>query len=311
MELTSALTVQDVAKRLHVSKGTVYNLVNSGNLGYYKVGRKLRFTESAITDYIKRFQSEDISLLPDALPVADPVSVRRSREGFIICGQDLLLDVLSNYIHLHGIPALRYYIGSYDSLICLYKDKVSVASTHLWDGAKDEYNVAFVKRLLAGTPVVIIHMACRTQGFYVRKGNPKRLGTWRDLLRDDVSIVNREYGSGSRVLLDENLKLLGVYGNSVKGYNKRVNSHLAVASAVSGGQADVGVGIEKVARQVDNIEFIPLKQERYDIVYKKENENSPEIKTMLQIITSPAYHQEITNVGGYDTTEMGSLVAVL
>ncbi|MDR1605010.1 MAG: helix-turn-helix transcriptional regulator [Gracilibacteraceae bacterium] len=309
MEPTNALTAQDVAERLHVSKGTVYNLVNSGSLGHYKVGRKLRFTESAVTDYIKRFQSEDLSLLPDTFPWSDPGSVRRSRESFIICGQDLLLDVLSNYMHLHNIPALRYYIGSYDSLICLYKNKVSVASTHLWDGAKDEYNIAFVKRLLAGTPVVIIHMACRTQGFYVRKGNPKQINTWRDLLRSDVVLINREYGSGSRVLLDEKLKLLGVYGNSIKGYNRSVNSHLAIASAISGGQADVGVGIEKVARQVDNIEFIPLKRERYDIVYKKENENLPEIQIMRQIIASPAYRQEITNVGGYDTAEMGNLVA--
>lgn len=181
----------------------------------------------------------------------------------------MILDILSNYMRLHNIPALRAYIGSYDSLVSLYRNKINVASTHLWDSDTDQYNVPYVRRLLPGVPTVIIHLTCRIQGLYVAKGNPKGIMTWADFGRDDITMINREYGAGSRVLLDENLKLLGIYGSAIKGYKKENQSHLAVASAISSGQADVAVGNEKMARQVDNIDFIPLKKERYDLVVKK------------------------------------------
>ena len=209
----------------------------------------------------------------------------------------------------HGIPALRAYIGSYDSLMLLYKNKVNVASSHLWDSETDEYNVPYVKRLLPGIPTVVIHLTCRMQGLYVQKENPKAIKGWADFGRGDITMINREHGAGSRVLLDESLKLLGISGSSVRGYNNERPSHLALASAVSGGKADVAVGIEKIARQVDNIDFIPMKKERYDLVIKKETMQSPEIQTLMNIIKSVAFKQEFTNIGGYDTTDMGKVVA--
>jgi putative molybdopterin biosynthesis protein len=109
--------------------------------------------------------------------------------------------------------------------------------------------------------------------------------------------------------LDENLKLLGLFGSSIKGYSTEGQTHLAVASSVSGGKADVAVGIEKIARQVDNIDFIPLKKERYDLVVKKEHIDSPEVRTMMDIINSAAFKQEFGNIGGYDTTDMGKIIA--
>jgi putative molybdopterin biosynthesis protein len=147
------------------------------------------------------------------------------------------------------------------------------------------------------------------QGLYVAKGNPKGITTWEDFRRDDITMINREHGAGSRVLLDENLKLLGISGSSVRGYKKETQSHLAVASAVSSGEADVAVGSEKIARQVDNIDFIPLKKERYDLVVKKEDFQTFEIQTMLNIIRSVAFKNEFSNIGGYDTSDMGKIIA--
>jgi len=132
---------------------------------------------------------------------------------------------------------------------------------------------------------------------------------WDDFGRGDITMINREYGAGSRVLLDENLKLLGIYGSSVRGYAAEGQTHLAVASAVSGGKADIAVGIEKIAMQVDGVDFIPMKKERYDLVVRKEHINSPEIRTMMSIITSAAFKQDFGNIGGYDTTGMGKVIA--
>lgn len=313
MSEKKALSTQEVADMLHVSKSTIYDLIRKGEITSYKVGRKVRFTESDVQDYITRSKKGPsvIHSSSNDKPDFSLLGIEKKQDGFIICGQDLILDILSNYMRLHNIPALRAYIGSYDSLVSLYKNKINVASAHLWDSDTDQYNVPYVKRLLPGIPTVIIHLACRMQGLYVAKGNPKGITSWADFGRDDITMINREHGAGSRVLLDENLKLLGIYGSAIRGYKKENQSHLAVASAVSSGEADVAVGNEKIARQVDNIEFIPLKKERYDLVVKKEDFPTYEIQTMMNIIRSTAFKNEFANIGGYDTSDMGKIVAEL
>ena len=307
----NALSAQDVADRLGVSKSTIYNMIKNGEITSYKVGRKVRFTEDDVRNFISRSSASQATQYSqaDAASKFGLADNERIQNGFVICGQDLILDVLSNYMRSYDIPALRAYIGSYDSLMLLYKDKVNVASSHLWDGETDQYNIPYIKRLLPGIPTVAIHLTCRMQGLYVRKGNPKGIQGWEDFRRDDIVMINREHGAGSRVLLDENLKLLGISGSGIKGYATEKTSHLALASAVNGGKADVAVGIEKIAQQVDDIDFVPLKKERYDFVLKKEHMQSHEIQTMLSIIKSAAFKQEFSNIGGYDTTDMGKIVA--
>jgi putative molybdopterin biosynthesis protein len=229
--------------------------------------------------------------------------------GFIICGQDLILDVLSNYMRLNGVAALRAYIGSYEALVSLYQGKVRVATSHLWDGDDNQYNVPFVRRLIPGVPATIVHLVCRMQGLYVAKGNPKKIRSWDDFRRPDITMANREKGAGSRVLLDEHLRLLHVKRSTIHGYETEMQSHLAVASAVSSGQADVAIGTEKIAKQVENIDFVPMQKERYDMVVLQEDLQSPEIQTLLRIIRSEQFKREFDNIGGYDTSDMGQLVA--
>ncbi|MDT8900347.1 substrate-binding domain-containing protein [Anaeroselena agilis] len=310
MDHNKGLSTQQVADILHVSKSTIYDLIKKGEITSYKVGRKVRFTQEDVDDYIARARSlQAASAAKTYLPNDLMVGANQSSQNFIICGQDVILDVLSNYLRLNGISALRAYIGSYDSLVSLYQGKVQVTASHLWDGDTDEYNVPYVRRLLPGIPAVVIHLTCRVQGFYVAKGNPKNIRTWSDLARDDVAMINREKGAGSRVLLDENLRLLGLSGAQINGYYNETSSHLTVASAVSSGEADVAIGNEKIARQVDNIDFIPVKKERYQLIVKKEDLNSHEVMTMLKIIRSATFKKEFANIGGYDTTDIGQIVA--
>ena len=311
MQDKKALSTQEVADLLKVSKSTIYDLIRRGEIQSYKVGRKVRFTEEDVKKYIdlsRESQTTKNAPLTDGTPFNLLGSDKRT-EGFIICGQDLILDVLSNYMRLHNVPALRAYIGSYDGLVSLYRNMVNVTASHMWDSDTDTYNVPYVRRLLPGIPAIVVHLTCRMQGLYIAKGNPKDIHGWSDFGRDDIVMINREQGAGSRVLLDENLKLLGIFGSSIKGYKTETSSHLAVASAISRGEADVAVGNEKIARQVDNIEFIPIKKERYDLVLRKEDLNTPEIQTMLKIIHSAAFKNEFGNIGGYDTTDMGKVVA--
>ena len=124
MDEKKALSTQEVAEVLHVSNSTIYNLVRAGELRAYKVGRKMRFTERDVNDYIAQSQESQSQLLNTLLqkPASDPNA--KAKRDSVLCGQDMILDVLSNHLRHRGIPALRAYIGSYDSLISLYRDEV-------------------------------------------------------------------------------------------------------------------------------------------------------------------------------------------
>ncbi len=314
MDNNSALTTQEVADMLKIAKNTVYELVKRGELNSYKVGRKLRYSLKDVENYIshsKNIQSKSNAIYQQGLNETIATIPNSNQNSFVICGQDLMLDVLSNYVekYTNGVRALRSYRGSYDSLIELYRGNVSIATSHLWDGDSGEYNIPFVRRLLPGIPAIIIHLTYRMQGFYVAKGNPKNILTWSDLKRSDITMINREKGAGSRVLLDENLRLLGIQGSLIKGYDKESQSHLTLASTVGRGEADVAVGTEKIASQVNGIDFIPLKKERYELVIKKDDINLPLMQTVLEIIRSDEFKVEFEKIGGYDTSEMGTIVA--
>lgn len=303
MRNDDGLSVDEVAGILQVSRNTVYSLKNKGSLNSYNVGRKLRFTYADVQAYISASKKV-------RLPGAHPARGPRGEERFVICGQDIILDVLSNYIAQAGIDSLRSYTGSYDALAALYKDEVQVASAHLWDGSSGEYNVDYVRRLLPGTRSVIIRLTCRTQGFYVAEGNPKGIRTWKDLLEPGVTIANREKGAGSRVLLDEHLRLLDADPHAIAGYSEEVRSHIAVASAVARGRADAAVGSEKIACQVEGIDFVPLQKERYDLVVKRENFDSRPVQVMMDVLESGILREEFAGLGGYDTSEMGRIASM-
>ena len=307
-----ALTAADVAKLLKISKNTVYELIKRGDINSYKVGRKIRFTQADVDAYVGA--GKTLQAPPSILPLNNPPyagTLPTVPNDFVICGQDLMLDILSTYLGQQSpsTRALRAYTGSYSSLVALYQNSVHMASAHLWDADANLYNIPHAKSLLPGIPVVIIHLTCRMQGFYVAKGNPKRIHTWEDLTKPGITLINREKGAGSRVLLDEHLRRLGVYGSSIAGYDRETQSHLTVASTVGRGGADVAVGNEKIASQVENIEFIPLQKERYELVVKQEMMETPAVQTVLQILQSREFQMQFEGIGGYDTSEMGKIVA--
>ncbi len=155
----------------------------------------------------------------------------------------------------------------------------------------------------------MVNLACRTQGFYVAKGNPKNINAWEDLTRQDVFIINREKGSGTRILLDGIMRTLNVDAYKLNGYNNEETSHLGVASSISRGLADVGIGNEKAALQVSNIDFIPIQIERYDLVIKKEDLLNPVYRNIISIINSQEFKSEIEGIGGYDLRFTGKIVA--
>lgn len=306
-----ALTPQEVANMLKISKNTVYELIKRRELSGYKVGKKIRVDLKDVENYKNRTRN----VSTDNTSFINILSERSSnkRNNFIICGQDMLLDILSRHIELNlpNTHIFRSYVGSYSGLLALYLGKIQMATAHLWDGDSEQYNIPFVRRLLPGIPTIIIHLACRMQGFYVSKGNPKKIQDWDDFRRPDITIINREKGCGTRILLDEHLRLKNINGNSIKGYNRECFSHMSVASTVARGGADVAIGNEKTCLQVKNIDFIPLQKERYELVIKKEDLKQLPFETIMDIIQSDNFKSELKGIGGYDLSETGNIIAEL
>jgi len=327
MNNDTPLTPQEVANLLKISKSTVYELIKQNKINSYKVGKKLRIDLKDVSEFKNKSKSlatgnndnlsgeiEHHSLIGTLNNVNTPLigTVNNNyKRPFIICGQDMILDILSRYLQIHpnGGPNLRSYQGSYNSLFSLYNDQATLATAHMWDGKTEEYNVSFVEKMLPGTACMIINLAYRNQGFYVLQGNPKNIVSWDDITRPDISIINREKGSGTRILVDEYLRKNKISPSIIQGYEKEGLSHSAVASAVARGESDYGVGIEKVSYQVKGIQFIPLQREQYDLVIKKEDLKLPSIQAVLSIIKSKEFRDEISGLGGYDVSNMGEIIA--
>ena len=145
-------------------------------------------------------------------------------------------------------------------------------------------------------------------GFYVRKGNPKRIRGWQDLRREDISILNRRAGSSARIALDVQLKKLGIPTAGIQGYCRIMSSHLTMAAAIAAGDADLALGTERISRQIEGIDFIPLMQERFDLVIKKETLESEPVRKLLGILNSPVFRREVAHFSGNDYRDLGKII---
>ena len=308
MAQNKSLSTQEVADILHVSKSTIYDLIRKGEIHSYKIGRKVRFTQDDVDAYIARSRHEHSTRPVKNIDTHSTLLTPEKDESpeLIISGQDVVLDILANYLQQEGVNAARTYLNSFEGLLSLYQDNIQVCACHLFDGF--DYNTSYVRSLMPGIPAVMINISYRTQGFYVSSGNPKGIKGWSDLSRKDISVLNRRVGSSARILMDTQLKRLGIPAASVKGYQKIMKSHLTMAAAIAAGEADLAIGTERISRQIDGIDFIPLLEERFDLVIKKELLESEAIKTLLKVLSSPEFQKEISHFSGNDYRDLGKIV---
>jgi putative molybdopterin biosynthesis protein len=317
------LTAQDVASILQVNKNTVYGLAKAGVLPSYNVGRKLRFGLGDVQTYIEAAKSARLqgSTAPAgwATPPADsaraaagvtgaagldPASITQG--AFVIGGRDLLLDILANYLSAAGIRVLRSYQSGYRELVSLYSGSVQAAAVHLWDSSSGKYNLPYVKRLVPGTPVVVLHLATRSQGLLVRQNNPLGLRGWSDLVRTPLVLANRERGSGSRVLLDEKLRLLEADPFAIEGYEREIVPDLAQGTLIAKGGADAGIGAERVYHQIAGLDYVPLQAERLDLVIAKTPATARAIRAVRGFLGSEMFRNELIALPGHDFAGLGA-----
>lgn len=307
MAQNKSLSTQEVAEILHVSKSTIYELIRRGEIHSYKVGRKVRFTQDDVDAYIARSRHENSTQPVRRIDTHSTLLVPEEHApDLILSGQDVVLDIIANYLQQEGICSGRTYLSGFEGLLALYQDKVDMAACHLFDG--ETYNVGFVQKLMPGIPAILLNISYRMQGFYVQKGNPKGIKGWEDLGRTDISILNRRVGSSSRILLDLQMKRLGFAAEALKGYERIMRSHLTVAAAIADGEADLAIGTERVSRQIDGIDFIPLMEERFDLVFKKSELERETVQKLIELLQQPAFRRELAGFSGNDYRDLGRII---
>lgn len=296
------MTVQEVADLLRIKRNTVYEMLKRGDLPSAKVGKQLRVKRGDVLGKLAGVFNTRAS------EQAAPVAVR-GRASLVLCGQDPSLDLIAAHMSAKpGMPeVLRSHQGSYNALAALYAGRADIATCHLWDEKAQEYNLPYITRLLPGMPALVVRLFGRAAGFYTAAGNPLGLTGWADLARPGIRLVNREKGSGIRVLIDEKLRARSLSPASIRGYGDERPNHAAVAIAVAGGEGDVGVGIQSVARQVPDVHFVPLQKEWYDMVIPLDRAEEPAMRAVVQFACSDEFRRELDRIGTYDFTESGKI----
>jgi molybdate-binding protein/DNA-binding transcriptional regulator YhcF (GntR family) len=281
------------------------NMMSHGILEALSQGYSLEEIEAAFSIHLDRWREERKGSAQAARGPSK--STKTGTALVIVASHDLALNMLVSRLRQKN-PEIKIdvtYAGSLGGLIALQEGRADLAGIHLLDAETGEYNYPYVKHLLPGREVAIVHLAYRIQGLMFAPGNPKRIKGVEDLRRSDVTLVNRQKGSGTRILLDQELRQLGITPSQVKGYDREVDTHLAVARGIAQGESDVGLGIEAAAR-ASHIDFLPLYRERYDLVMPIENHKNKKLAPLLKVIASKDFRKAVTEAGGYDSSQTGA-----
>ncbi|MFP3870293.1 MAG: molybdopterin biosynthesis protein [Syntrophobacteria bacterium] len=291
--------------------------VNLGRVGDRLVATPLPRGAGSITTLT---QATGFLRIPDTVEGVtelqpQPVTLLTSGAGIestlvVVGSHDMTLDLIANLLKKYHpeVNLASSNVGSLGGLLALRKGTAHLAGSHLLDTETGEYNISYIQRYLPDMPVRLINLTYREQGLMVAPGNPKAIAGLADLSRPGVSFINRQGGSGTRILLDWKLAQLGVDPASIDGYEREEYTHMAVAVDVLSGSADVGMGIYAAARAL-GLHFVPVITERYDLVIPACHLENPLVQILLEVIGTEKFKARVMALGGYDVRDTGRLMA--
>lgn len=215
-----------------------------------------------------------------------------------IGSHDLIMDHIGSILTRKGHTLSSAHVGSMGGIMALKRGEAHIAPIHLLDEETGEYNKSYIAKYLGKDKVALVKGVKREQGFMVAKGNPKQIYSVEDLRRSDITFVNRQKGSGTRILTDYLLKKSGIDGSEIRGYERDMTTHMAVAAAVDSGSADVGVGVASAAKTM-GLDFISIGFEEYDFAIPEKYLETDGIKSFLEVLKSPEFERILKELGGY------------
>ncbi len=229
---------------------------------------------------------------------------------FIIGSHDLSIDILAQFLSRHDRTIRASNVGSIGGLLALQRGVAHVAGAHLFDPETKLYNLPFIAEYVPDIPVKIIGLVERQQGLIVKRGNPEGINSLEDLIRPEISFINRQRGSGTKILLDYHLKEAKINASQISGYKQEEYTHLSVAAAVAAGRADSGLGIHAAASALE-LDFVPLFKERYDLIIPIEFVDSELLKPVWKVLEDPDFRKAIDALPGCSSLPLGKIFSEL
>lgn len=304
-----------LAKQVYSNIGVEeYIRVSLGNVQGKTMAAPLGRGASLISSLTKAHGMLVVGRANDGISAGSEVEVslfgnNKSGNNLLAVGShDLALDLLGVHLRRKMERTLSCAnVGSMGGIMAIRSGEAHIAGIHMLDEQTGQYNASFVKKYLPQANWQLVHLGMREQGLMVAPGNPKKILELADLIRPDVIFVNRQRGSGTRMLLDYQLKKLGLDSRNIKGYEKEVGTHMAVGATVIGKAADVGLGIRAAARAL-GLDFIPVADEQYDLILNFAAEDK-QAEVIIEILKSADFRRDVEALGGYDLTSAGNLIA--
>lgn len=291
------MNTRELSKYLGINEKKVYSLITEKGLPATKVTGKWGFFKKLVDQWLEN-------------SIENHPSVLHKLKGFLMVAgsNDPLLDfTLSEIEHSGGLFPFFCNTGSMEGLSMLKERKVHVAGSHILDEEEGEYNIPLVASHFSEFSTVVVNFAYRQQGLIIKKGNPLKIKGVENLERKGIRYINRRNGSGTRVLIDSCLARLGMDASKINGYDTEVCTHLDVGLRILQGEADAGAGIRAAAHLL-GLDFIPLKEERFDLMIPRDYFFLDEVQRLMEILKSEQFKSEASRFGGYDTRDSGKVI---
>ena len=279
------LNTKDIANYLNINEKQVYRLIKEKKIPATRITGKWTFPRRLIDEWIIESANENRGVK----------KTRELNDHIVVMGSnDFTVELLSHELSSRFAEFSLSFsnVGSIGGLIALGRGSSHMASCHLLDPDTGEYNLPYLPRYLPGIATIVVNLVYRDLGLILRPGNPLGIAGIEDLAQSGIRIINRQGGSGTRILLDFELNRLGTDSKKISGYDKEVNTHNEVAMAVLSGEADVGLGIFSAAKML-GLEFIHITKERYDLVIPKEKFFAKPLTALLEVIRSREFRAKI------------------
>ncbi len=307
-----------LTRKVHSSAGDdEYLRVAVGRVGDRTIAAPLARGAGVITSLVR---ADGIVLIPagtQGLEAGEVVDVRLYLDPALVDhtivalgSHDMTLDLLAERLQARGRRLTSANVGSLGGLVALSRGEAHFGGCHLLDPETGDYNRSYIRRYLSGRRVVLLGFVRRKQGLMLSPGNPMGISGLADLARPELTLINRQRGSGTRLLLDHLLTAAGIGAASIRGYTQETYTHLAAAAAVGAGQADCALGVEAAAAQF-GLEFLPLAEERYDLVVPEDHYRGRLFQPVLDILAEAEMHSAIRRLPGYSIPEIGQVLDVI
>ncbi|NTW06577.1 MAG: helix-turn-helix domain-containing protein [Syntrophaceae bacterium] len=296
------MNAKEVAKYLDIHEKQVYLLVKARKIPCTRVTGKWIFPVELIDEWLQTSARDSLQQTNKQLKSIDNMLLAAG-------SNDPVLDILLSAIK-KNYPAFNIFsanTGSIRGLEALNNDLADIAFSHLLDHQTGDYNTPYLKKFCPDRQPVVVNLFYRQIGFLITKSKATTFKGWESLSRKDIRFVNRQSGSGIRILLNHELKNRGIAGSDISGYENEVYTHFEVGLSIISGEADVGIASAAVAKILD-LNFQPLVSERFDMILDKSTFFQPAIQAFIETLQSNQFRNRVEKIGNYNFKDAGRIL---